>query len=107
MLKDAPILVLDEATSALDTKAERAVQQGLDELMKDRTTLIIAHRLSTIADVDTIVTLDHGLISEIGAPAKLAQSDGIYAELLRLTQSASAADRQRLKKYGFVQNSDE
>ncbi|WP_296132873.1 ABC transporter ATP-binding protein [Corynebacterium sp. YSMAA1_1_D6] len=107
MLKDAPILVLDEATSALDTKAERAVQQGLDELMKDRTTLIIAHRLSTIADVDTIVTVDHGLISEIGAPAELAQTDGIYAELLRLTQSASAADRQRLKKYGFVQNSDE
>ena len=106
MLKDAPILVLDEATSALDTKAERAVQQGLDELMKDRTTLIIAHRLSTIADVDTIVTLDHGLISEIGSPAELAQSGGIYAELLRLTQSASAADRQRLKKYGFVQNSD-
>ncbi|WP_319617434.1 ATP-binding cassette domain-containing protein, partial [Micromonospora tulbaghiae] len=58
MLKDAPILVLDEATSALDTKAERAVQAGLDELMKDRTTLIIAHRLSTIADVDTIITLE-------------------------------------------------
>ena len=107
MLKDAPILVLDEATSALDTKAERAVQAGLDELMKDRTTLIIAHRLSTIADVDTIVTLDRGVISEIGSPAELAQSDGIYAELLRLTQSASAADRQRLKKYGFVQTTSE
>ena len=107
MLKDAPILVLDEATSALDTKAERAVQAGLDELMKDRTTLIIAHRLSTIADVDTIVTLDRGVISEIGSPAELAQSDGIYAELLRLTQSASAADRQRLKKYGFVQTPSE
>lgn len=98
MLKDTPILVLDEATSALDTKAERAVQAGLDELMKDRTTLIIAHRLSTIADVDTIITLDRGRISEIGSPAELAQSGGIYAELLRLTQSASAADRQRLKK---------
>ena len=102
MLKDAPILVLDEATSALDTKSERAVQAGLDELMKDRTTLIIAHRLSTIADVDTIITLDEGRISEIGSPAELAQSGGIYAELLRLTQSASAADRQRLKRYGFV-----
>lgn len=107
MLKDAPILVLDEATSALDTKAERAVQAGLDELMKNRTTLIIAHRLSTIADVDTIITLNRGRISEIGAPAELAQTDGIYAELLRLTQSASTADRQRLKKYGFVQNADE
>lgn len=103
MLKDAPILVLDEATSALDTKAERAVQAGLDELMKDRTTLIIAHRLSTIADVDTIITLDHGRIDEIGSPAELAQSGGIYAELLRLTQSSSRADRERLKKYGFVE----
>lgn len=103
MLKDAPILVLDEATSALDTKAERAVQAGLDELMKDRTTLIIAHRLSTIADVDTIITLDHGRIDEIGSPAELAQSGGIYAELLRLTQSNSRADRERLKKYGFVE----
>jgi len=102
MLKDAPILVLDEATSALDTKSERAVQAGLDELMKDRTTLIIAHRLSTIADVDTIITLDRGRIDEMGSPAELAQSGGIYAELLKLTQSSSAADRRRLKKYGFV-----
>lgn len=102
MLKDAPVLVLDEATSALDTKSERAVQAGLDELMKDRTTLIIAHRLSTIANVDTIITLDGGRISEIGSPDELAQSDGIYAELLKLTASSSAADRKRLKKYGFV-----
>src|SRR5699024_5091573 len=65
MLKDAPILPLDEATSALDTKAERAVQAGLDELMKNRTTLIIAHRLSTIAGVDTIVTLREGVVDEI------------------------------------------
>lgn len=105
MLKDAPILVLDEATSALDTKSERAVQAGLEELMKDRTTLIIAHRLSTIADVDTIITLDNGAIDEIGSPAQLATSGGIYAELLKLTESASAADRRRLKKYGFVSGS--
>ena len=105
MLKDAPILVLDEATSALDTKSERAVQAGLDELMKNRTTLIIAHRLSTIADVDTIITLDRGRIDEMGSPAELAQSGGIYAELLKLTQSTSAADRRRLKKFGFVSGS--
>ncbi|MGV0405763.1 ABC transporter ATP-binding protein [Corynebacterium marquesiae] len=105
MLKGAPILVLDEATSALDTKSERAVQAGLDELMKDRTTLIIAHRLSTIADVDTIITLDRGRIDEMGSPAELAQSGGIYAELLKLTQSTSAADRRRLKKFGFVSGS--
>ncbi|MCG7278233.1 ABC transporter ATP-binding protein/permease [Corynebacterium imitans] len=101
MLKDAPILVLDEATSALDTKAERAVQAGLDELMKDRTTIMIAHRLSTIADVDTIITLDHGRIDEIGSPAELAVSGGIYSELLALTASSSAADRARLKSFGF------
>lgn len=102
MLKDAPILVLDEATSALDNKAERAVQAGLDELMKDRTTLIIAHRLSTIADVDTIVTLIDGHVGEVGSPAELAVSGGVYAELLRLTASSSAADRKRLREFGFV-----
>lgn len=102
MLKDAPILLLDEATSALDTRAERAVQAGLDELMKDRTTLIIAHRLSTIANVDTIVTLREGEVDEIGSPDELASSGGIYAELLQLTASSSAADRARLKRYGLV-----
>ncbi|MDO5029782.1 MAG: ABC transporter ATP-binding protein [Corynebacterium sp.] len=101
ILKDAPLLILDEATSALDTKAEREVQRGLDKLMEGRTTVIIAHRLSTISDVDTIVTLRDGHVDEVGAPAELAQTDGIYAELLRLTASASAADRMRLKKYGI------
>ncbi|RNE49601.1 ABC transporter ATP-binding protein [Corynebacterium alimapuense] len=102
MLKDAPVLILDEATSALDTKSERAVQAGLDELMKNRTTLIIAHRLSTIADVDTIVTLQEGKADEIGSPDELAASGGIYAQLLQLTASSSISDRARLKKYGFV-----
>lgn len=101
MLKDAPILILDEATSALDTKAERAVQAGLDALMEDRTTIMIAHRLSTIADVDTIITLRDGRIDEIGTPAELAVSGGIYSELLRLTASSSAADRARLQAFGF------
>ena len=101
MLKDAPILVLDEATSALDTKSERAVQAGLEELMKDRTTLIIAHRLSTIANVDTIITLDKGAVDEKGSPAHLSTTGGIYAQLLQLTASTSEADRERLKKFGF------
>ncbi|WP_288831416.1 ABC transporter ATP-binding protein [uncultured Corynebacterium sp.] len=101
MLKDAPILILDEATSALDTKSERAVQAGLDELMRERTTIMIAHRLSTIADVDTIITLRDGCIDEIGSPAELAVSGGIYSELLQLTASSSAADRKRLKAFGF------
>ena len=101
MLKDAPILVLDEATSALDTRAEQAVQAGLEELMVGRTTLVIAHRLSTIASVDTIVTLDGGRVGEIGSPAELAVSGGIYAELLQLTARSSAADRRRLRRFGF------
>ncbi|MCZ9308191.1 ABC transporter ATP-binding protein [Corynebacterium uberis] len=101
MLKDAPILILDEATSALDNRSERAVQVGLDQLMADRTTLMIAHRLSTIASVDTIITLDQGRIDEIGSPAQLAQSGGIYSQLLALTASSSAADRKRLAAFGF------
>ena len=101
MLKDAPILILDEATSALDTKAERAVQAGLDQLMEGRTTIMIAHRLSTIAGVDTIITLRDGRVDEIGSPSELAVSGGIYSELLRLTASSSAADRERLKAFGF------
>ena len=107
MLKDAPILVLDEATSALDTRAERAVQAGLEELMVGRTTLVIAHRLSTIASVDTIVTLSEGRVDEIGTPAELAVSGGIYGELLRLTASSSADDRKRLRSFGFHGDGDE
>lgn len=101
ILKDAPVLVLDEATSALDTKSERWVQAGLESLMADRTSLIIAHRLSTISSVDRIVTLDAGRVDEIGTPAELARSGGIYAELLALQASTSKADRKRLEKFGI------
>lgn len=97
LLKDAPILVLDEATSALDTKSERLVQAGLDELMHGRTSLIIAHRLSTIAGVDRIVTLRDGRVDEIGTPAQLATSGGIYAELLALQNSADEVAQRRLR----------
>ena len=90
MLKDAPVLVLDEATSALDTRSERLVQQGLEQLMEGRTSMIIAHRLSTIAGVDRIVTLADGRVDEIGTPAELAESGGIYAQLL--TMQAQGAD---------------
>lgn len=101
ILKDAPVLVLDEATSALDTKAERAVQKGLDELMVGRTTMIIAHRLSTIATVDKIITLVDGRVDEIGSPAELAQTGGIYAELLQLTASNTLENRRRLQQFGL------
>lgn len=99
ILKDAPILVLDEATSALDTKAERTVQAGLDELMAGRTSLIIAHRLSTIATVDRIITLEDGRIDEIGTPAELAASGGIYAQLLALQDSGSTT---QLARFGIT-----
>lgn len=87
ILKDAPILILDEATSSLDSKSEASVQAALKHLMKDRTTLIIAHRLSTISHVDKIITLKNGRIDEVGTPAQLAQTNGIYAELLSLQNS--------------------
>lgn len=102
MLKDAPVLVLDEATSALDTKSERLVQAGLEELMARRTTLIIAHRLSTVSSVDRIVTLRDGCVDEIGSPAELAGSGGIYSELLALQASDSLADRARLRAYDIA-----
>jgi len=103
LLKDAPILILDEATSSLDTKSERAVQAGLEELMEGRTTLIIAHRLSTISTVDRIVTLRDGRIDEIGTPAELATTGGIYAELLALQGSTRKADKARLLRYDITQ----
>lgn len=82
--KDAPLLILDEATSALDTESERAVQQALDELMRDRTTLVIAHRLSTIEHANRIVVLEHGRLVEVGSHAELLKSGGVYAHLYHL-----------------------
>lgn len=102
ILKDAPILILDEATSSLDNKAERLVQEALDRLMKGRTTLIIAHRLSTIAHVDTIVTLKNGTVDEIGSPADLAKTEGIYAQLLELQNKDTARTKEKLKAYEIV-----
>jgi len=102
ILKDAPVLVLDEATSSLDSKSERQVQAGLEALMRDRTTLIIAHRLSTISAVDTIVTLRDGRVDEIGSPQDLAESGGIYAQLLALQESGTRRDRRRLAAYDIT-----
>jgi subfamily B ATP-binding cassette protein MsbA len=89
--KDAPILILDEATSALDTESERAVQGALDDLMRDRTTLVIAHRLSTIERASRIVVLVHGEIVEIGTHAELLAKSGAYANLYHLQFEKEAA----------------
>lgn len=81
MLKNAPILLLDEATSSLDTKSEKDVQFALDELMKNRTTIIVAHRLSSIVKADTIYVLDNGEIVECGSHSFLLEQNGAYAKL--------------------------
>ncbi len=81
LLKDAPILILDEATSSLDTQSEREVQKALDELMKDRTTLVIAHRLSTIYKAKNILVLDKGKIIEHGDHEQLLEKGGLYRKL--------------------------
>ena len=99
LLKDAPILVLDEATSSLDSKAEHEVQLALETLMQGRTTLIIAHRLSTIAGVDQIITLQKGQVDEIGTPAELSKTSGIYAQLLDLQKGTDEKTKKKLKEY--------
>ncbi|MGO1622760.1 ABC transporter ATP-binding protein [Flaviflexus sp.] len=101
ILKDPSILVLDEATSALDTRSERLVQEGLETLMENRTSLIIAHRLSTISSVDRIVTLRDGVVEEIGSPAELAVSGGIYAELLALQEEGTKRAKKAMRSYGI------
>lgn len=83
ILRDPPVLILDEATSALDTRTEHAVQQAIDALSANRTTLTIAHRLSTVRDADQIVVLDSGRMAEHGTHGELLTRGGRYAALVR------------------------
>ncbi|MEM6856969.1 MAG: ABC transporter transmembrane domain-containing protein [Pseudomonadota bacterium] len=91
LLRDAPILLLDEATSALDAESEQLVQQALEGLMRNRTTLVIAHRLATVRAADRIIVLDGGRIVEQGSHADLAKAGGLYARLASLQFAASEA----------------
>ena len=104
ILKNPPILLLDEATSALDTHTEREIQSALQEVSKNRTTLVIAHRLSTVVDADEILVLDHGEIVERGRHDDLVARKGAYASMWNKQKKAAAA-RERLKKSRAIRRS--
>jgi subfamily B ATP-binding cassette protein MsbA len=91
LLKDPPILILDEATSALDSESEKLVQEALEVLMKNRTSIVIAHRLATIRRADRILVMDKGRIVEEGSHRDLLGRDGIYARLHALQMEESPA----------------
>ena len=97
ILKNPPILLLDEATSALDTGTEREIQSALNEISRDRTSLVIAHRLSTVVDADEILVLDHGEIIERGRHSELLALNGHYAAMWNKQREAAAA-REKLKE---------
>ena len=84
VLKNPPIMVLDEATSALDTESERLVQEALEKMMQNRTSIVIAHRLSTIQNADVIVVLQKGKIVEIGSHKDLLTAEGVYKNLVEM-----------------------
>jgi len=84
VLKNPPIMILDEATSALDTESERYVQDALEKMMQNRTSLVIAHRLSTIQKADHIVVMEKGDIVEQGSHQELMDKDGTYRKLVEL-----------------------
>lgn len=88
VLKNPPIMILDEATSALDTESERLVQDALEKMMKNRTSIVIAHRLSTIQNADTIVVLQKGEIVEQGTHAELLELNGTYKKLVEMQSLA-------------------
>jgi ATP-binding cassette, subfamily B, heavy metal transporter len=99
VLKGPPILVLDEATSALDSHTEHEIQEALERVSRNRTSLVIAHRLSTIVAADEIIVLDQGKIAERGTHAGLLASGGLYASMWNRQREAEAA-REKLAQIG-------
>ena len=92
MLKNAPVLVLDEATSSVDATNEKLIQDSLDELMENKTTLVIAHRLSTILNSEDIIVLDKGKMAEHGSADELLEHDGAFATLIRAQNAAEEVE---------------
>lgn len=82
LLKDAPIVLLDEATASLDVENETKIQEGISELVRNKTVLIIAHRMRTIANADKIVVLENGRVAECGSPENLKKQNGVFAKML-------------------------
>ncbi|MEX3979656.1 ABC transporter ATP-binding protein/permease [Paraburkholderia sp. EG287A] len=103
LLKNPPILLFDEATSALDSRSERAIQHELDQIARDRTTLVIAHRLSTVVHAQQIIVMDHGRIVERGTHAQLLHAGGHYAQMWALQQQKAGEASQSQAQQGQVE----
>lgn len=105
VLRNPKILLLDEATSALDAESELIVQQALEKIMLNRTTIIVAHRLSTIRDVDTIIVLKNGQVAESGSHLELMSKNGEYVSLVSLQASQNFTSSSSISRSGSSRNS--
>jgi ABC-type multidrug transport system fused ATPase/permease subunit len=102
LLKDPPILILDEATASVDTTTERLIQEALEHLMANRTSIVIAHRLSTIIHADQILVLDHGRIIERGRHDELIAMKGRYERLCQQSLLEGSPHREALSQPGII-----
>ena len=105
-LKNPPVLVLDEATSSLDNATEKLVQESLDRLSQDRTTITVAHRLSTIVNSDRIIVLQNGMVAEEGTHKELLAKNGIYKEMYELHEKIRGLETKAFCGYGDVLRRD-